>query len=100
MNNITSKPRTKEVINDYLQYEYELLERKIRFLESRLDKDVVNEIAVSIEIPFFINQEEIIYVVDYVKNKIKPIFKRIILKICSAYFDMPILIHITNDKTE
>ena len=90
----------KEEINKYMQQEYEFVEKKIRALEKHLtitDTDG-NEIAVSIEIPFATNQEGIDCVVDYVKNKIKPIFKKTILVINSAWFDERLLITITNDE--
>jgi hypothetical protein len=92
----------KEEINKYMQQEYEFVEKKIRALEKHFEKRLIiadlNEIAVSIEIPFATNQEGIDYVVDYVKNKIKPIFKKTILVINSAWFDERLLITITNDE--
>jgi hypothetical protein len=52
--------RTKEVINNYLKDEYKSLEMKIRVLERQkyLNTDVENKIALSIEIPFSVNQDK------------------------------------------
>lgn len=89
----------KEEINKYMQLEYESAEKKIRFLETQLGT-THEEVAISLEVPFATNQQGIDCIVDYVKNKIKPIFKKTILIINSAWFDKRLSITITNDETQ
>ena len=90
----------EEEINKCMQQEYEFAEKKIRFLETQLGANHESEICISIEIPFATNQQGIDCVVDYVNNKIKPIFKKTILKINSAWFDKPLFITIANDEPQ
>ena len=91
-----TKVNRKEAIDKCLKKEFDLLEEQIRFLET-LNTNAIDSV-ISIDIPCFINQKDINFIVDYVKNKIKPIFKKIILVINSAWFDERLLITITNDK--
>ena len=97
---VVKKSRTEEKINIYLKQEYEVLEKKIRYLEKYLITNHESEIGVSMEIPFVTNQREINCIVDYIKNKIKPAFKKTILTINPTCFDERLLITITNDELQ
>lgn len=90
----------EEEINKYMQQEYELAKKKIRFLETQLGTNHESEVCISIEIPFFTDQAGIDCIVDYVKNEIKPIFKKTILKINSAWFDKPVFIRIATGEPQ
>ena len=93
---MTRKSKRKKEINSCLKREYDFLEKQIRALET-IDNSIENEIAVKIEVPFVVNQKDIDQITNYVKNEIKPIFKKMILIIDLNWLDERVFATITHD---